>query len=139
MDNRSQLLTVDGVANLLFGIALLAFPRPFFETLGIPWTGHGLYPTILGGVLVGIGIALMQEARSRFEGAKGLGLTGAVAINLAAGLAIAAWLVRSGADDVSASGRVFLWLLVLFLVGLSAGEIAAQRRAETEASAASAD
>ena len=133
MDNRSQLLTVDGAANLLFGVALLAFPRPFFEALGIPWTGHGLYPTILGGVLVGIGIALIQESRSRVGGAVGLGLGGAVAINLAAGLAIAAWLLFSGVDGVSASGRALLWLLVLFLVGLSAGEIAAHRRAKPEA------
>ena len=36
MNKRSQLLTVDGGANLLFGVALLTFPEPFFEALGIP-------------------------------------------------------------------------------------------------------
>ncbi len=133
MDNRSQLLAVDGAANLLFGIALLAFPRPFFEALGLPWTGRGLYATILGSVLVGIGIALLQESRARPGARVGLGLGGAIAINLAAGLAIAAWLLFSVADGVSAGGRVLLWLLVLFLVGLSAGEIAAQRRADPQA------
>lgn len=129
MDRRSRLLTVDGIANLLFGLALLAFPRPFFEALGIPWTDHGLYPTILGGVLIGIGVALIQESRSRTDGV-GLGLWGAVAINLVAGLVIAGWLLGSRAEGASTSGRVFLWLLVLFLVGLSAGEIATLRRAK---------
>lgn len=130
MDKRSQLLTVDGAANLLFGIALLAFPKPFFAALGLPWTGRGLYATILGGVLVGIGVALLQESRARPGARVGLGLGGAIAINLAAGLAIAAWLLLSPADGVPAGGRFFLWLLVLFLVGLSAGEIAAHWRAE---------
>lgn len=134
-----RLPTVDGVANLLFGLVLLVFPRAFFEALGIPWTEHGLYPTILGGVLVGIGVALVQERRSGGGGAKGLGLAGAVAINLSAGLAIAAWLVLSEANELQASGRIFLWLLVLFLVALSAGEVAAQRREEHEANAASSD
>lgn len=128
MDLRSRLLTVDGAANLLFGVFLLALPRPLFEALSLPWTGRSLYATILGGVLVGIGIALLQESRSRAGSTRGLGLGGAVAINLAAGLVIGAWLLFSGAEDVAPSGRVVLWLLVLFLVGLSTGEIVAHRR-----------
>ncbi len=98
------------------------------EALGLPWTGRGLYPTILGGVLVGIGVALLLESRDRGGGLVGLGLGGAVAINLSAGLAIGAWLLFSGADGVSGGGRVVLWLLVLFLVGLSSAEIVAYRR-----------
>ncbi len=133
MAHRSQLLTVDGVANLLFGLFLLASPGSFFEALGLPWTGRGLYVTILGGVLVGIGIALMLESR-RVGGLVGLGLGGAVAINLTAGLAIAAWLLLSEADGVSSGGRIVLWLLVLFLVGLSSAEILAYRRKSSDAS-----
>ncbi len=101
MKGRAQLLTVDGVANLFFGVALVAFPRSFFEALGLPWTGRGHYPTILGGVLVGIGVALLLESRDRVGGLVGLGLGGAVAINLSAGLAIAAWLLLPGADATS--------------------------------------
>ena len=134
MVGRSQLLTLDGVANLLFGLFLLASPRSLFETFGLPWPGRGLYATILGGVLVGIGIALMLESRGRVEGLVGLGLGGAVAINLTAGLAIAAWLLLSGANGVSSGGRVVLWLLALFLVGLSSAEIVAHQRGRSSAS-----
>ncbi len=129
---RSWLLALDGVANLLFGIVLLAAPRPLFGALGLPWTGRGLYATILGGVLVGIGLALILESRGRV-GRLGLGLGGAVAINMIAGMAIAAWLLFSGAGEVSSAGRAVLWLLVLFLVGLSIAEIVAHRHASSNA------
>ena len=104
MDTRARFLLVDGMANLLFGVALLAFPRSFFEALGLPWTGRGLYATILGGVLIGIGIALLQESRARPQARVGLGLGGAIAINLVAGLAITAWLLFFAAEGVSAGG-----------------------------------
>ena len=123
---RSGLLALDGVVNLLFGVALLAFPRPFFDALGLPWTDRGLYATILGGVLVGIGLALLLEGRGRIG--VGLGLGGAVAINLIAGGAIAGWLLLTAAGDMSSTGRDVLRLLVLFLVGLSLAEIVSQRR-----------
>ncbi len=48
----------------------------------------------------------------------GLGLGGAVAINLVAGAAITGWLLVSGAE-LSGRGRAVLFILVLFLVGLS--------------------
>ncbi len=129
MTTRSQLLTIDGVANLLLGFFLLASPRSFFDALGLPWPGRSLYVAILGGVLVGIGIALLLES-SRVGGLVGLGLAGAVAINLTAGLVIAAWLLLSGANGVSGMGQIVLWLLVVFLVGLSSAEIVAYRRSE---------
>ena len=78
--------------------------------------------------MVGIGIALLLESRRRSGGLQGLGLAGAVAINLTAGLAIAVWLLLSPGDGVSGTGRAVLWLLVFFLVGLSATEIVAHRR-----------
>ncbi len=71
---------------------------------------------------------LTSGSRDRVGGLVGLGIGGAVAINLSAGLAIGAWLLFSGADGVSGGGRAVLWLLVLFLVGLSGAEIVAYRR-----------
>ncbi len=133
MPRRSHLLTVDGVANLLFGIAVLACPEPFFRTLGLPWPGHSLYSTILGGVLVGIGLALIREGHSKAGVTAGLGLWGAVAINLSAGLVIAGWLLFSGNESVLAPGRMVLWALVLFLIGLSVAEIVAQQRGKNTA------
>ena len=47
---------------------------------------------------------------------------------LCAGLAVAAWLLFSGADGVASSGRAVLWLLVLFLVALSIAELVAHRQ-----------
>ena len=74
----------------------------------------------------------MLESR-RPGGLVGLGLGGAVAINLIAGLVIAGWLLLSGAD-VSGVGRIVLWFLVLFLVGLSSAEIVAYRRSNSDTS-----
>lgn len=129
INTRTKLLTVDGAANLLFEVALLAFPRPVFEAVGLPLAGRGVSPTILGGVLIGIGIALMQESRSKGGNTSGLDLGGAVAINLTAGLAIAGWLLLSETSDLSFLGQILLWVLVLFLVSPSGGEVIARMRA----------
>ncbi len=87
--SRSTLLTLDAVINLTLGALLVVFPDPVVSALGIPGTDVTFYPSILGAVLVGIGIALVVE---RVRGATGLGLVGAVSINLTAGLVLAAWL-----------------------------------------------
>lgn len=46
------------------------------------------YPSILGAVLVGIGVALLIQNKSE----SGLSLAGAVAINLCGGIVLAFWL-----------------------------------------------
>jgi hypothetical protein len=48
------------------------------------------YPNALGGVLSGIGIALLIEAFREPNGLVGLGLGGAIAINLCDGFTLAA-------------------------------------------------
>lgn len=112
MPNRSTLLAVDGAINVV---------------LGVPAASPAFYPSVLGGVLLGIGIALLIErARLPLEGV-GLGLAGAVAINLCAGLVLAGWLVV-GDLRLPARGLVFLWSLVLVLVGLSGAEVLNQLR-----------
>ena len=78
MTERSLLLLVDAIINLLLGVLLLFFPARLVEAIGIPATEQSFYPSILGAVLFGIGVALLIQRRND----RGLGLTGAVAINL---------------------------------------------------------
>jgi len=123
----SVLLVVDAAINYLLGLLLLCFSRPLTRLLGVPHTEVTFYPTILGGVLFGIGAALTIEAFRQPEGLAGLGLGGAVAINLCGGMVLLIWLV-SGALDLPLRGRAFLWTLAIVLVGISAAEVLAHYR-----------
>jgi hypothetical protein len=124
---RDVLLTADGVINLVLGILLIVFPGWLVAFLGIP-EGSRFYANILGGVLLGIGIALFLERGARGWRGSGLGLDGAVVINLCGGLVLAGWLIF-GDLALSLPGTLFLWFLVFLLVGLSSAEIAARIRA----------
>ena len=122
--SSSTLLTLDAVINLALGILLLLFPSGLVSALGVPEATPAFYPSILGAVLFGIGIALLIE---RARGASGLGLAGAISINLCGGLALAAWLVF-GSLALPLRGRLVLWALVVVLVGISSLELAAGPR-----------
>ena len=121
------LLWVDAAINLLLGILLLAFSRPLIHLVGVPHTDVKFYPTILGAVLFGIGLALVIEALKRPHGLSGLGLGGAVAINLCGGGVLLLWLI-SGVLDLPLRGSVFLWTLAIILVGISIIELIAHCR-----------
>jgi len=125
----TALLFIDAAINLLLGILLLAYSRPIVDFLGVPFTEVGFYPTLLGAVLFGIGIALLIEARRKPYGLVGLGLGGAVAINLSGGLVLLIWLI-SGVLNLPLRGRVFLWSLTVLLVGISLAELLVHRRKE---------
>jgi len=123
---RSYLLTFDAVINITLGILLVLFPRAIVEGLGVPYATSAFYPNILGGVLLGIGIALLIEViqpLKQYTG--GLGLLGAVVINLCAGIVLALWLI-SGESTLPLRGSIFLWILVILLVGLSSLELITQ-------------
>jgi peptidoglycan/LPS O-acetylase OafA/YrhL len=121
---RRRLLMVDGAINLILGLLLLTFWPPLVQWLGMPATETPFYASVLGAVLLGIGIALMIETRRKPGGPVGLGLAGAVAINLCGGVALAAWLL-GGQLNLPLRGQVLLWLLALALVGISAFEVVA--------------
>lgn len=120
---RATLLTIDAIINLLLGVLLIAFSDGLVKLLGVPPAAHAFYPNILGGVLLGIGIALMIEIRSKTGNGAGLGLGGAVAINLCGGLVLCGWLVF-GDLSLPLRGLIFLWLLVVLLIGISTAELA---------------
>lgn len=121
------LLLIDGLVNLALGGLLVAFPRPIVQALGLPDTDVAFYPSILGGVLFGVGIALFIERARPPARAVGLGLGGAIAINLCGGVLLAGWLVF-GNLALPARGLWLLWGLVAILVGLSSAELYASRR-----------
>lgn len=116
--NRSTLLKADAAINLILGILLMAFPAGLVKALGIPMPGTPFYATILGGVLFGIGLALLVECYRKSNRFVGLGLGGAIAINLCGGFVLAAWLL-SDKLTLPLRGHIFLWFLVLLLVGIS--------------------
>jgi hypothetical protein len=119
--HNSRLLIIDGFIDLLLGGVLVLFPRPLVIALGIPTADHAFYPSILGAVLLGIGVALVIEFRRRPGGVVGLGLGGAVAINLCGGLVLAGWLVF-GTLHLAPHGYALLWGLAILIVGLSVVE-----------------
>jgi hypothetical protein len=116
--NRSTLLKVDAAINLILGALLMAFPAKLIKALGVPMADPSFYPTILGGVLFGIGLALLIECYRKSKRVIGLGLGGAIAINLCGGLVLAAWLL-SDKLTLPLRGQIFLWSLVVLLVGIS--------------------
>jgi asparagine N-glycosylation enzyme membrane subunit Stt3 len=124
--NRSVLLTIDGIINMTLGVLLILLPAPLVEFLGIPVVPR-FFPNILGGVLIGIGIALFLERGIKGRSGSGLGLDGAIAINLCAGLVLAGWLIL-GDLSLPMPGQLFLWILVILLLGISIAELIARIR-----------
>ena len=119
--SRNRVLFVDGLINLVLGIALLCFDLAA-DWFGVPLSDTGFYPTILGAVLFGIGIALVWECVRSKGSPVGLGLGGAVAINLCGGLVLTVWLLF-GALDLPLRGLIFLWGLAAALVLISLVEL----------------
>ncbi|MGB3341135.1 MAG: hypothetical protein WBB37_06610 [bacterium] len=124
---NSIVLLVDAMVNFFLGMLLVVFPAEIFEFIGLPLTDHAFYPTILGAVLIGIAIALILEFNRKPAGMVGLGLGGAIAINLCAAFVLCFWLLN-GKLAVSISGHIILWILVIILVLISAFEISVFRK-----------
>lgn len=123
-NDDSRILAIDAAINFVLGILLLIFPSPLVDLLGVPTSPSAFYPSILGAVLTGIGIALVIQIASR-ERSGGLGLAGAIAVNLCGGFVLAAWLL-CGKLEIPLRGYVFLWSLVVVLVGVSLLELMAK-------------
>ena len=116
--NHSTVLKADAAINLILGILLMAFPAGLVKALGIPMSVPPFYATILGGVLLGIGLALLLECYRKTSRFVGLGLGGAILINLCGAFVLAVWLV-SGKLTLPLRAHILLWFLVLLLVGIS--------------------
>jgi hypothetical protein len=119
---RQRVILIDSSINLVLGLLLTTFPERLVRLLGIPTAEHTFYPSILGAVLVGIGIALIIEYFHRPDGFVGLGLGGAITINLCGGGILAFWLL-SGKLDIPVRGQFVLGFAVIVLFVLSVVEL----------------
>jgi hypothetical protein len=118
---ESVLLTIDGAVNLVLGALLLAFPQGLVNTLGLPQPASPFYPAILGGVLAGIGLALVaQQLLDRPVASRGIEIP--IITNLSGAAALVAVLVV-GHVSMGIQGRIILWILALVVLAIGVGEI----------------
>jgi hypothetical protein len=116
---------VDAVVNLALGILLLLYPQWLVDALGMPPVATNFFPNILGGVLFGIGLALLVAYR---DGRRGLGLDGAIAINLCGAGAVTGWLIIAP-QMIPPRGRITLWIIALLVIGIGLIELQHRLRA----------
>ena len=126
MDTKHKnLLVIDGMVNLVLGILLLLFPLGMAEFLGMPIPDSNFYPTLLGGVIFGIGIALLIERYGFDKNIRGLGLGGAIAINICGSLVLLAWLIFAP-PAIPLRGSIILWAIGILVLGIGLIELAAK-------------
>lgn len=117
------ILLVDALINFALGVLLLIFSPAIANWLGIPLSSTSFYPNILGAIFIGITIALLIDAiRKKGHSNMGLGLLGAISINLCGGTMLAIWLIF-GDLRLPARGLIILWTLVVILVIVSVTEL----------------
>jgi hypothetical protein len=108
---NTTLLIIDAGINFILGILLLLvipFPDQIPQLLGVPQVQQSFYPSIMGAVFIGIGIALVIEnCRDYSLGSGRLGFAGAIVINLYAGTVLMGWLIF-GDLDLPFIGLIFL-------------------------------
>jgi hypothetical protein len=118
----SKILLIDSVLNLMLGVFLIAVPLKLVQFLGIPSVQETFYPSILGGVIFGIGIALLIEYSRGPSEITGLGIGGASAINFCFGVLLAFWLLI-GDLSIPFRGRMVLWIVAIILFVISGVEL----------------
>ena len=116
------LLAIDAGVNILLGPLLLLFPTGALELFGLPPTHTYFYTTILGAVIFGIGIALVIELWGAGRGFRGLGLGGAIVINLFGSCALVVWLLV-GAIKLPIRGYIILWSVAIVVLAIGIAEI----------------
>lgn len=114
-----KLLLADAIINLVLGVLLLLYPQALAQALGMPAVATTFFPNVLGGVLFGIGVALLLAWRG---GAQGLGLDGAIAINLCGAGVVVGWLLIAP-QAIPPRGRITLWVIALLVIGVGVVEI----------------
>jgi len=120
----SKVLKIDAAVNFILGILLLLlipFPEQVSQFLGLPKIRQIFYPSIMGGVFIGIGIALLIESyREESQQLVGLGLGGAIAINLCG--VLMGWIIF-GNLELPIRGFIFLWIIAIILMVVSGMEL----------------
>jgi len=125
---QRPLLLADAVINLVLGALLLVYPQWLVEALGMPVVATTFFPNVLGGVLFGIGLALFIASRG---GAQGLGLDGAIAINLCGAGVVVGWLVVAP-HAIPPRGRITLWIIAVVVIGTGLIELQHRLASKTD-------
>jgi hypothetical protein len=113
----------DAGINLILGILLLAYSADLAKLLGVPIVNSAFFPNLLGAVFIGITFALIIEAyKPKRNTSNGLGLFGAISINLCGGIVLLIWLIL-GNLDLPVRGMVFLWVIALSVLMVSILEL----------------
>ena len=120
--NRKSILLIDAIINFVLALLLGIFPKEVISFLGLPMVSNPFYASILGGVFLGIGIALLIGRSAKIKNSDGLGLRGAIAINLSGGFVLALWLLF-GSLNVPTHGKIIMWALVILLFVISTVEL----------------
>jgi hypothetical protein len=108
---------LDGIVNLALGLILLFYPAGLVDLLGLPPTSTYFYASLLGAVIFGIGIALFLELYGASRHIHGLGLGGAIVINLCGGAALLVWLLTVPLN-IPARGKLILWIVAILVLGI---------------------
>jgi hypothetical protein len=94
----------------------------------MPPVATNFFPNVLGGVLVGIALALLIAWHG---GRHGLGFDGAIAINLCGAGVVAGWLALSP-ETFPPRGRITLWIIALLVLGIGLVEFGHRLRSKTD-------
>ncbi len=123
MKKRRFALLIDAFINLILGVLLLAYSADLANFLGVPYDHSAFYPNILGAVFIGITFTLIIEAfKQKQTSSDGLGLFGAICINLCGGIVLLICLIL-GNMDLPVRGMVFLWVIALSVLLISSLEL----------------
>ena len=126
-NKKSVLIELDGYGNIILGLPLLLVPNKVSNFFGLSMD-QPLYPILLGAILIGIGIALLLECYSKKH--QGLGIAGAICINLTVGIILGFWLILNH-SVLSNHGYIVLWFLVVILIGIGSIELFALKNSKT--------
>ena len=118
---RLTFLATDSTINVVLGICLLAMPGATIVFFGLPATDTYFYVTVLGAVLLGIGIALWIERRNE-DRWRGLGIVGAIIINTLGAGTVLVWLLLDP-FDMPIHGYIVLWTITVIVLGTGLAEL----------------
>ena len=120
-----QLLWLETLFKGSLGLVLIFLPLTAARLAGLPHGNTAFWPRLFGAALLGIAGAFAVEGYNLAGGpieAKGLGLGGAVIINLTAILSLFGTLIFSAV--ATWRGKVLIWLMIILLLFLTLFEIA---------------
>jgi hypothetical protein len=120
-----QLLWLETLLKGSIGLMMLMMPITSAKLAGLPHGNFAFWPRLFGAALLGIAAAFAVEGYTQLNAnisARGLGLGGAIAINLVTVLSLIGTLIFKGVT--TRRGLLLLWSFILLLVLLMLFEIA---------------